>query len=195
MAKRRRKAKECLGPEHEKIVAFDVASGTGCVFGAGGQVVTWDKFAMATKEAPGERLASLAEWIGKTLRGLPEVPDTILVELPFLGRNAKTFAVLSKYVAVVQCEVFRQLGKECVFMTPREVKSLVKLPKTKSHARQKQNAIRKINKLLGLDLKYIPGKKTAKSFSDDDIADAMLLLIAYWVKGHVLTDVEDVGMI
>lgn len=193
MSKKRRRLKTPL-PMGDVVLTLDVASGVGFGYGIGGKVVRYGKYASNDNEGLGQRLVKLSKWLSQLINNLPEKPSVVVVELPYLNRNPHTYAVLNRYVAVVQREVFRLLNIECAFITPRDAKNILKLPKTRNHTQQKKNAIRKINRLLGLDLKYVSGRSKKAKRSDDDTADALILLIAYWIKTGVLQDPDEASL-
>lgn len=173
-------------PDGTRVLALDVASSVGYAFGAGGGLVEWGKYSCDTKDGMGRRLVKMSKWISKVIHGLPVRPEVVVVEAPYMSRNAKTYAVLNKYVAVIQREVRRILNVECVFISPHDVKRTLKLPKAKATQQHKKNMIAKVNKQFDLRLKYSTSIKNKSKQSDDDTADAIGLLWAYWIKNDVV---------
>lgn len=71
-----------------------------------------------------------------------------------------------------------EIQPEC-FLDPRSVKRALKVKKGKDHDGNKKIMVKRINSLYGLRLKFIKNK--AKSYNDDDEADAIALLTAWWL--------------
>jgi Holliday junction resolvasome RuvABC endonuclease subunit len=182
-------------PDGQRVLTLDIASAVGWAFGAGGRVIGYGKYVGDNSDEHGERLVKLSKWLSKTIHSLPAPPDLILIEPPYLGRNTKTFAVLNKYLGVVQREVYRITEKECTFMSSKEVKSILKLPKSRNHDQQKRNMVRLANQLLGTEFKFVNNRSTKSKKSDDDIADAIGLLIAWWIKNGIIESAESVGLV
>lgn len=163
-------------------MALDIAGSSGWAFGVNGQVIKYGKAVLDQDDEAGERLLKLSKWISRLINELPGAPDVVVVEMPWMGKNVKTYGVLSKYVAIVQREVRRLLGIECTLLSPSDVKTKLKLPKGKTtYAQRKRDSVKRINKLLGLDLQYHEGRAQKSKKSDDDIADGIAILIAYWI--------------
>lgn len=174
-------------PEGQRILALDIASACGYAFGAGGQVLKYGKFASDTADTEGEKLYKFSKWISSAIHDLPAPPDIVVIEQPYFLRNAHTFAVLNKFVAIAQREVYRLFQIECDFMTAKDVKIKLGLPKAKTHAQRKVAMVRKINSLLGTNFQYVANRNRKFKRSDDDIADAIGLLIAWWIKHDLWT--------
>ena len=65
------------------------------------------------------------------------------------------------------------------FLDPRTIKRALKVKKGKDHNGNKKIMVNRINSLYGLNLKY--GKNKTKKYNDDDEADAIALLTAWWM--------------
>lgn len=190
-----KKKSKLVIPEGSVVLAMDLAGGVGWSLGVGGKVITYGKHAMDTSDSMGERLHRFAVWLSKMIHKLPARPEIVVIEGAYLGRNVKTYSTLTKYAAVAQREIYRILNVEAQFITPRYVKQILKLPKTRSHAQAKKSMIRKINRLLGLELKYVPHRTKKSKLSDDDTSDALALLLAFWLKYGIIEDADDAVMI
>jgi Holliday junction resolvasome RuvABC endonuclease subunit len=182
---RSRKSRPTL-PSGEKILTFDVSSsGTGFAFGSGGVVLKYGKYCSTEGDCTGRKLLKLAKWVSQVINGLPAPPEVVFIELPFLRQNPHVFSVLSKFVGTVEREVYRILNIQAHYMSPTEVKNALKMGKSKGHAGNKKAMVRKINQILGLDLKYSSSKKGKSKKSDDDIADSLAMLLAIWLKNGI----------
>lgn len=109
-------------------------------------------------------------------------PELVIIERPFRGRNSNVLAHLSKFVAVVELTAYRVLGLEITpecFLDPRSVKKTLKVKRGRNHDDNKKIMVKKINSIYGLHLKFVKNK--AKSFNDDDVADSVALLHAWWI--------------
>jgi hypothetical protein len=177
------------------VLALDIASSSGFAFGVEGEVIQYGKYTPDTDKPIGKRLLDFSKWLSRLLNRLPATPDIVVIELPYLAngrtKNVLTFSVLTKYIGIAQREVWRVLQTDCVFMTSREVKTKLRLPSVKSHPERKKQMIRRVNKLLGLDLQYVSGRSRKAKRSDDDMADAIGLLLAYWIKEGTI-DIGDI---
>ena len=112
-----RRASTERSTEDKYVLAFDVSSScTGFCFGSSGVPFKYGKRVADKKGGEGEKLLSFSKWVAKTINTLPNRPHRVVIESPFLRHNRQTFALLSKYVAVVQREVFRILKLECEFI-------------------------------------------------------------------------------
>lgn len=117
---------------------------------------------------------------------LEKKPDLVIIEKPFRGRNSNVLAHLSKFVAIAQLAAYRTLGLEIqpeCFLDPRSIKHALKVKKGKDHDGNKKIMVKRINSMYNLHLKFIKNK--AKSYNQDDEADAIAVLTAWWLlKGH-----------
>jgi Holliday junction resolvasome RuvABC endonuclease subunit len=171
-----------------KVLALDIAgSSTGWSFGEDHQLKEWGKYISNLRHSRGRRLHDFAQWMGELFE--THKPDVILIEKPFLGRNSNVLANLSKFVAMAEYQAYNVLGlaiEDDWFLDPRQIKRLMKVKKstekgnTKSkHDDNKKLMVQKINELYGMRLKYC--KQKSKKYNDDDIADSIALLHAWWI--------------
>jgi Holliday junction resolvasome RuvABC endonuclease subunit len=169
-------------------LAFDVAgSATGWAFGVNRQLLNWGKYISNVRQSRGQRLYEFACWLDELLQKYQ--PDVVLIEKPFLGRNSNVLANLSRFTAIVEMQVYETLDLKldsAWFIDPKVVKKLLKVKKSvrkrnmkEKHADNKRLMVQRINKLYGLKLRYKKGK--SKKYNDDDIADSIALLHAWWL--------------
>lgn len=161
------------------ILTLDISSSaTGWSVARDGKLEGWGKYIGKQNISKGQKLFEFSEWIESRLKEIN--PDIILIEKPFRGRNGNVFAYLSKFVAIVECAVYRIQRKELEeewFLDPRLVKKLLKVKKGKDHDHNKKLMVGRINSLFGLHLKFVKNK--SKKENDDDIADALALFYAW----------------
>lgn len=65
------------------------------------------------------------------------------------------------------------------FLDPRTVKRTLNVKKGRNHDDNKKIMVKRINTIYGLHLKYIKNK--AKKYNQDDEADSIALLHAWWI--------------
>jgi len=125
-------------------------------------------------------LKTFASWLSKTINLLPTKPSVVIIESPYWNRNAHTYKILCMYLGVALMQIARSIpNAEIIQMPPATVKQILKVPKGKTHKERKVNMVKKINKLHGLRLRY---NGTNKENTDDDVADAIALLDAYFIQ-------------
>jgi len=171
-----------------RVLALDISgSGTGWAYGEDHELVKWGKHISNVKHSRGQRLYDFAQWL-ETLF-VNHQPDVLLIEKPFLGRNSNVLANLSKFVAMAEYSAYSALDlalENDWFIDPRTIKKLLRVKKpsgrknTKAkHDCNKKIMVDRINELYGLRLKYSQNRN--KKYNDDDIADAIALLHAWWL--------------
>ena len=164
----------------DRILALDVSgSCTGWAYGVFGKLEGYGKYIQKQTGSKGKRLAQFAEW----LTGLLEAkkPTIILIERPYRGRNSNVLASLSKFIAVVELCAYITLDLELEdswFLDPRFIKKQLKVSKGKDYEDNKRLMVNRINELFGLKLKFSTRK--SKKLTDDDVADAIAILVAWW---------------
>lgn len=168
-----------------KILALDVSgAATGWAYGVNGKLEGFGKFISKTSGSKGKRLSEFSDWL--TALFTAKVPDIILVEKPFRGRNSNVLANLSKFIAMVEVAAFKTLQLELEdnwFLDPKSIKKIMAVKKGKDHDANKRIMVRRINDLYGLHLKYVP--KKGKNHNDDDTADAIAVLHAWWKVSNI----------
>jgi len=131
----------------------------------------------------GERLWHFGEWLDILL--VKEKPDNVVVELPHGGvYRAKTYATLTMYVAQVLWLHFKHLGRELPKsnrLYPATVKARLQVTPSGDHDENKELMVAHINQVFGLSLRCNPKDKTKRT-TDDDIADAIALGIAWLLR-------------
>jgi Holliday junction resolvasome RuvABC endonuclease subunit len=164
----------------ERILALDVSgSCTGWAFGLYGKLEGYGKYIQKQTGSKGKRLAQFAEWLTSLLEA--KKPTIILIEKPYRGRNSNVLANLSKFIAVVELCAYLTLDLELEdswFLDPRFIKKQLKVPKGRDYDDNKKLMVNRINELFGLKLKY--SNRKSKKLTDDDIADSIAILVAWW---------------
>lgn len=169
-------------------LALDVSgAATGWAIGVDGKVERYGKFIGKTTVSKGEQLVAFGNWLEAFLKEVS--PDVIVIEKPFRGRNSNVLALLSKFVGIVEYVCFKVLGKPIKpewFISPKTVKKMLGVKKGKDHDANKRIMVRRINQLLKVHLKFVKNK--AKGYNDDDVADAIGLLLTWYA---INADVSD----
>jgi Holliday junction resolvasome RuvABC endonuclease subunit len=164
-----------------RLFALDTSSScVGWALFVGGELRQFGKLPLTARGAAG--LVQFADWLTPTLVELH--PDEVAVEWPFPGRNPKTYGMLMQVIAVVMIGHFRYRGAELPKSNQVEahaVKRLLKRPRPTGAQSVKQLMVEYINTRFGLQLKFKANDKT-KRISDDDIADAIAVGAAWFVR-------------
>ena len=168
-----------------KILALDVSgAATGWAIGIDGKLESFGKFIGKVTQSKGRQLYEFSKWIEEILK--EKSPDIIIIERPFRGRNSNVLAQISKFIAIVELSSVKILDLDITsdhFLDPKSVKKNLKVKKGRNHDDNKKIMVKRINAIYGLHLKYIKNK--AKAYNDDDSADAIALLHAWWsFKGN-----------
>lgn len=166
----------------DRILALDVSgSCTGWALGLYGKLESYGKYIQKQSGSKGKKLAQFAEWFSSLLEA--KKPTIILIEKPYRGRNSNVLANLSKFIAVVELCAFLTLDLELKdewFLDPRAIKKALQVQRGKDYDDNKRIMVNRINQLFGLKLKY--SKSKSKKLSDDDVADAIAVLVAFWKR-------------
>lgn len=164
----------------DRILALDISGTcTGWALGLYGKLECYGKYIQKQSGSKGKKLAQFADWLTSLLEA--KKPTIILIEKPYRGRNSNVLANLSKFIAVAELCAYLTLDLELEdswFLDPRSIKHALKVQKGKDYDDNKKIMVHKINELFGLNLKY--SKKKSKKLSDDDVADAVAVLVAWW---------------
>ena len=105
-------------------------------------------------------------------------PDRVYVERP-MSRAGRTTALHNQMLGIVRLVVIQVLGKELLdahIVSAKTVKQRLGVPPGQDHDHRKKIMVNHVNRVLGLKLKFHPGSKLQ---SQDDIADAIAILLAY----------------
>lgn len=165
----------------EYVLALDLGSKCSAyAFGTDGEVYNYGKWVNKEdndNKDHGMALLNFSKWLSRVVRKMPNNPSLVLIESPYAGPNMHTYLVLCKFLGVAEREI-RRLAPKCeIKMIPaRTVKAGLSVRKGGSHKENKVNMIKRINRLLGLDLKY----HSNKNKTQDDIADAIALLLYHY---------------
>jgi Holliday junction resolvasome RuvABC endonuclease subunit len=162
-------------------LALDLSTScVGWALGVDKQIITWGKIVFKTTAELGEKLVALEE----CLRVLFETyrPGRLFVEKP-LARRGNTTHRHYEVLGVVK-KLWRETTDtellDSWLVSSVTVKNKLRVKRGSNHEHNKELMVKKINDLLGLKLSYHPNSKRQ---SDDDIADAIAVLIAVWRKG------------
>lgn len=130
----------------------------------------------------GERLGNYLTWLCALFEQYH--PNEVVVELPFAGRRRNTFGILTLYISVTILAHYQYTGKEMPDdnkLQAREIKHLMQVQRGKDHDENKAIMVEVINRLYGLQLRF-DSHDSVKKFSEDDIADAYAVVVAWLVK-------------
>lgn len=138
----------------------------------------------------GERLGNYLNWLYSLFAEYK--PDEIVIELPFAGRRRNTFGVLTLYISTTILAHYQHMGKELPDenkLQAREIKHLMQVQRGSDHDENKAIMVEVINRLYGLNLRFDPRDST-KKISEDDIADAYAIILAWLIKNNLMTPFE-----
>ena len=163
------------------ILALDVSgAATGWAIGVNGKLEQHGKYIGKVNLSKGHQLFEFSKWLTSLLSSFK--PDIVIIEKPFRGRNSNVLAQISKFIAIVECITYQVLQLDILpswFVDPKTIKRTLKVKKGRNHDDNKKIMVKKINSLYGLRLKFIRNK--SKKYNDDDVADAIALLHAWWL--------------
>lgn len=148
--------------------------------GVEGRLEAYGKYISKTTDSKSKQLYDFATWLEVLLKS--RTPDIVVIERPFRGRNSNVLVQISKFIAIAQYALYKALQIELQpewLLDPRVVKKTLKVKKGRNHDDNKKIMVKRINSIYGLHLKFIKNK--AKSYNDDDVADAIALLHAWWI--------------
>lgn len=166
----------------ERVLSLDLSSKcVGYALFDGGALTTYGKMA-PSGDGYGEKLGHFREWLAELLTEAR--PDVVILEKPYPGHNKNAYRVLTMFFGVVfDCHFqhfLAELPDEHQLATVT-VKSVLKLPKGQNHDDNKRIAVDAVNQRCGLSLTYVRNDRD-KRRSDDDIADAIALNLAFHLK-------------
>lgn len=166
------------------ILALDMSlTCVGWAIGLGRELVTFGKFVFKNTASNGQKLHAFEEWLEDMLVAFE--PSRLLVEQP-VSRKRNTTARHHEMLGIVKASWYEYKGsdiKKSWIIAPTTVKTQLGVKRGKDHYRNKVIMVEKINALFGLNLECHPNSAYR---SDDDIADAIGVLEAYWrINGKV----------
>jgi hypothetical protein len=124
----------------------------------------------------GEKLVSFDDYLSTLIATF--WPARLLVEKPF-SRGA-TSERHNELLGIVRKVWYEKTGLELHpdwIIHPRTIKAQMKVRRGANHDQNKVIMLNKVNSLYSLNLKY---DKKSKLKSDDDVADAIAVLTAFW---------------
>lgn len=162
------------------VLALDLS--TSCIGWAVGQeprIVNYGKFVFTTDRDFGERMVAFKEY----LLGILDTykPERVLVEKP-ISRHGKTTALHNQLLGIVRLIAIEYLNFEIEdhhLVSARTVKSVLEVKAGDDHNHNKRIMVEYVNKSLGLRLQY---HENSKLQTDDDIADAIAILLHLWKR-------------
>lgn len=160
------------------ILGLDLSTScVGWALGRAGKVERTGKLVFKDKAGKGESLAVWEDFLALLLTTF--TPDILLAEQP-QSRAANTTKRHNEMAGIVRKVWYQIQGVEMDdswFIHPKTIKKALKVPRGRDHDDNKIIMVNKINGLYGLHLKWHKG---SKYISDDDIADAIAVLVTYW---------------
>jgi len=173
------------GKKQRRVLGFDLSSTcVGWALALDGKILTYGKYVFKSTAKLGEKANAFRGFVAVLLDTYS--PDVLLVEKPLSGRRINNQPTI-ELVGVLRELWFAKTGSEILkswFLTAKLVKLRLNVPLGHSHDRNKELMVSKINQLLGLKLKY---DRNSKYKSDDDVADAIGVVLAY-VKRNITSD-------
>lgn len=171
------------GKVKTRVLALDISTTCiGWALGEDKEVVRWGKLVFKTTAEIGEKLLAWNEFL-TVLLDVYE-PDKLLVE-SVLSRRANTTKRHSEMHGITRKVWRRYTGEEIKkswFVSPKTVKSALGVRRGNDHDENKLIMVNEVNaRLPHLGLRYDSGSAYT---SDDDIADAVAVLLAYWTKNQ-----------
>jgi RNase H-fold protein (predicted Holliday junction resolvase) len=167
------------GKKSDVILSLDLS--TSCIGWAVGyeeKIVSFGKLIFTDDRCIGEKAVALAVYLSSIFKVFE--PSLILIERP-MDRRGNVTRLHNQMLGVVRYLAFRLLKLEVDdehLMVPQTIKKLMGVPKGRNHDHNKQIMVEHINKTLGLGLRY----HTSKFKSEDDVADAIAILLSWWIK-------------
>lgn len=165
------------GNKHRVVLALDLSSScVGWGVSCDKEIVTWGKFVFKTTAEVGEKLLAFEEFMEVLIDTYK--PEVLVIERPVSGRrknNQRTIEIVGVLRKLWRAKTGTEIKKSWV-ISPKTVKTHMNVRRGSSHDENKEIMVNKINQLLGIHLKY---HRNSKYESDDDVADALAVLITY----------------
>lgn len=166
------------GKEHSIDLALDLSTSCiGWAVGVDRELFNWGKLVFKSTADIGEKLQAAAIF----LRFLCDTykPTRILVEKTLARRGDTTLrhAELAGVVRLVWRQYINDEILKSWFVPSKTVKTLLNVERGRNHDHNKEIMVNKINDLYNLHFHF---DKNSKLKSDDDVADAIAVLTAFW---------------
>jgi Holliday junction resolvasome RuvABC endonuclease subunit len=160
-------------------LALDISSScVGWAIGANRKAALhYGKFVFKSTAEIGEKLVSFEEFLNALLTAFG--PTRLLIEKP-PARRGDTTARHFELVGIVRKVWRSRTDKEILkswFIPPRTIKRVMNVRSGNNHTDNKKIMVNKINSLFQLSLKFHPNSSLQ---SDDDVADAIAVLVTYY---------------
>lgn len=160
-------------------LALDLSSScVGWALGVDRSLAKWGKFVFKSTAGTGEKLVSFEEFIAVLVETYK--PDRLLIERP--SNKGKTRERHTEIMGLVRKVWFEKTGLEVLeawIQSPRTIKTVMKVERGQNHTQNKEIMVRKINSLYS-NILHLRFHENSKLQSDDDIADAIAVLVTYW---------------
>jgi Holliday junction resolvasome RuvABC endonuclease subunit len=160
-------------------LALDLSSScVGWALGVDRSLAKWGKFVFKSTAGTGEKLDSFEEFLQVLLSVYK--PERLLIERP--STKGKTRERHTEIMGIVRKVWFEHSGGELVeswIQSPRTIKNVMKVERGQNHKQNKEIMVRKINSLYS-NILHLRFHENSKLQSDDDIADAIAVLVTYW---------------
>jgi Holliday junction resolvasome RuvABC endonuclease subunit len=168
------------GKKASRELALDLS--TRCVGWAVGErrdLLAYGKLVVKSTAEVGQRLDALEDALRELIRAVE--PERLLLEKP-LSRKGVVTMRHNEIVGIVRKVFFEETGGEILdswIIAPASVKKSLGIERGGSHEENKRLGVERVNQLYGLGLRF---HKSSKIETDDDTADAILVLSAYWQR-------------
>ena len=163
-------------PQVHITVSFDLSSTcVGWALGMDGELVTYGKCPFKTTATLGQKLKEFDDLV-KTLLATYQ-PTNIVLEEPLKRAKVRNHF---EFLGVLRLNWISYSGNDIPkehLLDPRKIKKHLHVEPGRNHDHNKELMVRKINNMFRLALKYA---KHSAYKSDDDIADAIAVLVTYW---------------
>lgn len=161
----------------ERTLAFDLSTGcVGWALGIDGGLTQYGKLIFKASASVGEKLAAWEEFASALIDTIR--PDRIVLERPMSRSGAVTarhYELLGILRFAYRRSTGAEVGADCL-IPARTAKLTVGVRKGGTYEDRKRYMVERINAITGLALKY---DAKSKRVSDDDIADAIAILLTY----------------
>lgn len=162
-------------------LALDLS--TSCIGWALGnkkEIFQYGKFVFADRPM-GDKLLAFYDALTELVKTFQ--PDRVYVERP-MSRAGRTTALHNQVFGIVRLVVLQVMGYEMLdafIVSAKTVKTRLGVRPGQDHDDRKKIMVNHVNRVLGLKLKFHPGSKLQ---SQDDIADAIAILLAFVVRSE-----------
>lgn len=169
---------ELLGADNLVEAGFDVSSScVGWSLGIDKELINFGKFVFKSTAEIGEKLVAFEQWFRTFLQTYK--PKRIIIEKP-LSRKGNVTMRHNELMGIIRKVWREETGSEVLdswFLPATTIKRLMNVTRGRNYDDNKRIMVEKVNDICGLRLRY---HRTSKLQSDDDVADAIAVLMSYW---------------